>query len=97
VSALRTGADVKAGESTYTELGVDTGVLGLAAFVAWLAALALALRRRSPWLTASLAAIALLGLQTDVIGIHWLAVVVFALAGSALRNAPGDPPPEDAL
>ena len=97
VSASRTGADVKAGESTYTELGVDAGVLGLAAFVAWLVALALALRRRSPWLTASLAAVALLGLQTDVIGIHWLAVVVFALAGSALRNAPGDPPPEDAL
>jgi hypothetical protein len=97
VSASRTGADVKAGESTYTELGVDAGVLGLAAFVGWLVALALALRRRSPWLTASLAAVAVLGLQTDVIGIHWLAVVVFALAGSALRSAPGDPPPEDAL
>ena len=97
VSASRTGADVKAGESTYTELGVDAGVFGLVAFVGWLVALGLALRRRSPWLTASLAAIAVLGLQTDVIGIHWLAVVVFALAGSALRNAPGDPPPEDAL
>ena len=45
VSASRTGAEVKAGESTYTELGVDTGVLGLAAFVGWLVALALALRR----------------------------------------------------
>ena len=97
VSASRTGADVKAGESTYTELGVDAGVLGLAAFVAWLVALGLALRRRSPWLCASVAAVALLGLQTDVIGIHWLAVVVFALAGSALRAEPGDPEPESAV
>jgi hypothetical protein len=97
VSASRTGAEVKAGESTYTELGVDTGVFGLAAFVGWLVALGLALRRRSPWLTASLAAVAVLGLQTDVIGIHWLSVVVFALAGSALRSAPDDPSPEDAL
>ena len=97
VSASRTGAEVKAGESTYTELGVDAGVLGLAAFVGWLVALGLALRRRSAWLTSSVAAVALLGLQTDVIGIHWLAVVVFALSGAALRAAPGDPPPESAL
>ena len=91
VSASRTGAELKAGESTYTELGVDTGVAGLAAFVAWLVALGLALRRRSPWLAASLASVAVLGLQTDVIGIHWLAVVVFALAGAALRAAPSEP------
>ena len=97
VSASRTGADVKAGESTYTELGVDAGVLGLAAFVGWLVALGLALRRRSAWLTASIAAVAVLGLQTDVIGIHWLSVVVLALAGAALRHAPGEPPPEEAL
>jgi hypothetical protein len=97
VSASRTGAEVKAGESTYTELGVDTGVLGLAAFVGWLVALVAALRRRSPWLTASVVAVALLGLQTDVIGIHWLSVVVFALVGAALRAAPTDPAPEEAL
>ena len=92
----RTGVTPKAGESTYTELGVDTGVLGLAAFVGWLVALFLALRRRSPWLAATVAAVAVLGLQTDVIGIHWLSVVVFALAGAALHLAPGDPPPESA-
>ena len=97
VSASRTGAEVKAGESTYTELGVDAGVLGLAAFAGWLVALALALRRGSAWLTSSVVAVALLGLQTDVIGIHWLSVVVFALAGAALRAEPGDPPPESAL
>ena len=63
----------------------------------WLVALFVAIRRRSPWLAASLAAVAVIGLQTDVIGIHWLSVVVFALAGAALRAAPGEPPPEDAL
>jgi hypothetical protein len=97
VSASRTGVEVKAGESSYTELGVDAGVLGLAAFAGWLVALALALRVRSPWLAASVAAVAVLGLQTDVIGIHWLSVVVFALAGSGLRLGPEDEPPEAAL
>ena len=65
-------------------------MLGLAAFVGWLVALALALRASLAVADcASLVAVAILGLQTDVIGIHWLAVVVFALAGSALRAAPG--------
>ena len=97
VSASRTGVEVKAGESSYTELGVDAGVLGLAALVGWLVALAVALRARSAWLAASVAAVAVLGLQTDVIGIHWLSVVVFALAGSALRMGPDDDPPESTL
>ncbi len=88
VNASRTGVPLQAGESTYTELGVDTGLLGLATFVGWLVALGLGLARRSPWLAASLAAVALIGIQTDVIGIHWLAVTVFALAGAALRAAP---------
>jgi hypothetical protein len=99
VSASRTigSENVKAGESTYTELGVDTGALGLAAFAGWLLALILALRTRSPWLASSVAALAVLGLQTDVIGIHWLSVVVFALAAAALHARPDDDPPETAL
>jgi len=97
VSASRTGVEVKAGESSYTELGVDTGVLGLLAFAGWLVALILGLRARSPWLAASLAAVAVLGLQTDVIGIHWLSVVVFALAGAVLRGSSDEEPPEAAL
>ena len=97
VSASRTGVTPKAGESTYTELGVDAGLLGLVAFVGWLVALFVALVPRSQWLAASVAAVAVLGLQTDVIGIHWLSVVVFALAGAALRARPDEPPPEDAL
>jgi hypothetical protein len=97
VSASRTGVTPKAGESTYTELGVDAGLLGVAAFVGWLVALFVALVPRSQWLAASVVAVAVLALQTDVIGIHWLSVVVFALAGAALRAGPNEPPPEDVL
>jgi hypothetical protein len=86
VSAKRTGAPIKAGESTYTELGVDIGLLGALAFVAWLAALVAGLWRRSAWLAAATVAIAFVGLQTDVIGVHWLAVTLFALAGAALSR-----------
>ena len=80
-----------------TELGVDAGLLGLVAFVGWLVELVVALVPRSQWLAASVAALAVLGLQTDVIGIHWLSVVVFALAGAALRAGTDEPPPEEAL
>lgn len=86
VSAKRTGVDIKAGESTYTELGVDTGLVGALLFLAWLGALVAGLWRRSPWISASMVAIAAVGLQTDVIGVHWLAVVLFALAGAALSR-----------
>jgi hypothetical protein len=41
--------------------------------------------------------VAVIGLQTDVLGVHWIAVVVFALAGAALRLSPDDPAPEEAL
>ncbi len=86
VSAKRTGVEIKAGESTYTELGVDTGLAGALLFVGWLGALVAGLWRRSPWIAASIVAIAAVGLQTDVIGVHWLAVVLFALAGAALSR-----------
>ena len=35
VVAKRTGVDIKAGESTYTELGVDAGIAGVVGFVLW--------------------------------------------------------------
>ena len=83
----RTGVEIKAGESTYTELGVDTGLLGGLVFIAWSTAL---LWRVREWalVLASLAAVLALGLQTDVIGVPWLACVIWALAGScvATRN-----------
>jgi hypothetical protein len=85
VSASRTiGVKIKAGESTYTELGVDTGLGGLVAFCAWMVAVLLALWRRSAWLSAAWVAMLAIGVQTDVIGVHWIAYVVFALAGVAI-------------
>lgn len=85
-SASRSGAKVLAGESTYTELGVDTGVAGMAFFVAWVSATLVALWRRRVWLVAVWAVVLLLGMQTDVIGVHWIAYVVFALAGATLTR-----------
>lgn len=81
VTAKRTGGEIKAGESTYTELGVETGLLGLLAFLAWSVALLRVSLRRAPWLGASLAAVLALGIQTDVIGVHWLAFVLYTLLG----------------
>jgi hypothetical protein len=97
VTAKRTNVEIKGGESTYVELGVDAGIAGLAAFVVWCLALLRGLWRREAWLAAAFAAVLALGLQTDVIGVHWVAVAVWALAGLALGNpcvepksAPGD-------
>jgi hypothetical protein len=84
VTASRTHVTVKAGESTYTELGVDTGVLGALLFLAWSLVLLRATLRRRLWLGAAFAAVLFLGLQTDVIGVPWIAVSVWALAGDAV-------------
>lgn len=81
VTAKRTETEIKAGESTYTELGVELGLLGMLAFIAWSLALLRVTLRRAPWLGASFAAVLVLGIQTDVIGVHWLAFVLWTLAG----------------
>ena len=81
VTAKRTGREIKAGESTYTELGVELGLLGMLAFIAWSIALVRIVLRREPWLGASLVAVLALAVQTDVIGVHWLAFVLWTLAG----------------
>jgi hypothetical protein len=92
VVAKRTEVEIKAGESTYTELGVDAGLLGAAAFALWNLALLVGLWRRRPWLAAALAAVLFLGLQTDVIGVPWIAVTVWVVAGLAI--APSEPSEE---
>lgn len=98
VVAKRTGVEIRAGESTYTELGVDAGIAGLAAFVLWSLALVAGLWRREAWLAAAFTAVLLLALQTDVIGVHWLAFTVWGAAGLALglpredEDEPGPPP-----
>jgi O-Antigen ligase len=93
VVAKRTGVEIRAGESTYTELGVDIGVFGVALFLLWNAVLLLVLLRRAAWVAAAFATVLLLGLQTDVIGIHWLAAVVWGAAGIAASR--GAVPTED--
>jgi hypothetical protein len=82
VTAKRTGREIKAGESTYTELGVELGLLGMLAFVAWSLTLAWRLLRLEPWLGAAFVAVLALGVQTDVIGVHWLAFALWTLGGA---------------
>jgi hypothetical protein len=84
VTAARTHVKVEAGESTYTELGVETGILGMLVFIAWSVALLRVTMRRRMWVGAAFAAVLFLGLQTDVIGVPWIAVVVWAFAGDAV-------------
>jgi hypothetical protein len=81
VVAKRTGVEVRAGESTYTELGVDVGLAGALAFVLWNLAVLAGLWRREAWLAAAFVTVLAIGVQTDAIGIHWLAFTVWAAAG----------------
>jgi O-antigen ligase/polysaccharide polymerase Wzy-like membrane protein len=85
-TAARTGAEVEAGESTYTELGVDAGLVGALLFVAWSLALLRVVLPCTAWLGGALVAVFLLGLQTDVLGVPWLAYVLWILAGAAVTT-----------
>ena len=96
-TASRTGTPIKAGESNYTELGAETGVLGSLLWTAWgLALLVGLIRVRAPALAAGFAAALVLAVQTDVIGDPWIAYVLWTLAGIALASvalaADGDRP-----
>ena len=84
VVAKRTGVEIRAGEPTYTELGVDAGVAGALAFVLWNLAILVGLWRREAWLAAAFATVLAIGLQTHVIGIHWIAFTEWVAAGLAL-------------
>jgi O-antigen ligase/polysaccharide polymerase Wzy-like membrane protein len=81
VTAERTNVKVEAGESTYTEIGAEAGLPGALVFIAWMVSLVFGLRF-VPWLAAAFAAMAFVALQTDMIGIPWLGVVLFMLAGA---------------
>jgi hypothetical protein len=84
-TASRTGTPLKAGESNYTEMGAETGVLGAVLWVAWVLAVLYGLwRRRAVRMTAVFAAVLALAIQTDVIGDPWVAYVVWGLAGAFL-------------
>ncbi len=86
-TASRTGTPLKAGESNYTELGVELGVLGALLWLAWgLAVLIGLVRKREARMAAAFAAILALAVQTDVIGDPWVAYCVWALAGALLTR-----------
>ncbi len=88
-TASRTETPIKAGESNYTEIGAETGLLGSLLWTAWevsiLVALSLAARRTRWWAAIGVAgafgAALVLAVQTDVIGDPWMAYVLWALAG----------------
>jgi len=87
--AFRARVPLKAGESNYTELGVETGLLGALLFIAWnLGVLAVLIRRCRPVLAAAFAAVLFVAIQTDAYGIPWLAYCVWWVAGSGLRRGP---------
>jgi hypothetical protein len=88
-TASRTGTKILAGESNYTELGVELGVLGAVLWTAWGLALLWGLVRCRAAAAASVfAAILVLAIQTDVIGDPWVAYCVWGLAGLLLTLRP---------
>jgi hypothetical protein len=83
--ASRTNTKLLAGESNYTELGVELGLLGSLLWIAWGLAIFVALvRARSFRIAAAFAAVLALAVQTDVIGDPWVAYCVWGLAGAGL-------------
>ncbi len=87
--AFREGVPLRAGESNYTELGVETGLVGALIFIAWNLVLLVSLARaRRAAVAAMLAAVLVVAIQTDAYGIPWLAYCVWWLAGSGLRREP---------
>jgi hypothetical protein len=83
---------VKAGESNYTELGVELGVLGAVLWTAWGLALLAGLvhagrdERWAAGLAAAFGAVLVLAIQTDVIGDPWVAYCVWGLAGALVMR-----------
>jgi hypothetical protein len=90
-TALRTNETVRAGESNYTELGVELGVLGAVLWITWALALLVGLLRSArswaPEVAAAFAAVLVLAVQTDVLGVPWIVYCVWALAGAAVAAA----------
>jgi hypothetical protein len=95
-TASRTGTPIKAGESNYTEIGVETGLFGGLLWAGWgltlLGVLILTARRTQWWAAAGIAAAfgaaLVLAVQTDVIGDPWMGYCLWALAGIAVAPVP---------
>lgn len=86
-TAARFGVALKAGESNYTEIGVEAGLAGMLAFIAWNLALFFGLFRARSALAAAFAAILLVAIQTDAYGVPWLGYSLWWLAGALLVPA----------
>ncbi len=92
-TAQRFGVKLETGESNYTELGAETGLAGALVFIVWSLALFGTLLRKA-WqgdraaaaIAAALAAVLALGVQTDAIGVPWLAYCLFWLAGALVTR-----------
>jgi hypothetical protein len=95
-TASRTGTEIKAGESNYTEIGAETGLLGALVWIAWgvalFAALVMTTFRTRWWAAAGIAsafgAALVLAVQTDVIGDPWMGYCLWAFAGIAVVAPP---------
>ncbi len=95
-TAQRFDVTLKAGESNYTELGVETGLLGVLLFIAWSLALFVGLvkaawrdDRAAAAVAAALVAVLALAVQTDAVGVPWLAYCLWWLAGAlVIQPAP---------
>jgi len=91
-TASRTETPIKAGESNYTEMGAEMGILGSVLWTAWVIAVFVALvlkGRRTRWwaavaVAAAFGAALALAVQTDVIGDPWMGYVLWSLAGLVL-------------
>lgn len=98
-TASRFGVPLRAGESNYTEIGVETGLAGMLVFVVWNLGLLVGLLRAARsaadatvrWaaggLAAALAAILALAVQTDAYGVPWLGYCLWWLSGALLVPA----------
>jgi hypothetical protein len=94
--AVRLDVPIKAGESDYTELGVETGLVGMLVFVAWGLTLLWSVCRAAvsardgivqaatAGIAAAFAAVLVLAVQTDIYGVPWVALSVWTLAGAAV-------------
>jgi hypothetical protein len=84
-TASRTGTPIRAGESNYTEIGAETGLLGALLWIAWnLSVFGGLLARRTAAVAAAFGATLVLAVQTDVIGDPWMGYCIWAFAGIGL-------------
>jgi len=92
-AASRTDTPLRAGESNYTELGVELGVLGAVLWTLWALALLAGLvragldERWAAGMAAAFTAVLALAIQTDVIGDPWVAYCVWSLGGALMLRA----------